>query len=294
MNPNAGSVEDAIIPDIEAALKRLGDVSVLTTERAGEAKELAAKAIADGCEVIVAAGGDGAVNEVVNGIAPNFSRVQLGILPLGTANDLARSIAIPNDIEAALDIIAAGHIQELDVVRAISNETRYFINVSALGFSGEVSLNLTEEVKASWGSLAYIRSGLTTIPNLTEYHISIRFDDGEDRKMDVYNIILANARYVGGGIPVAPQALLNDGLVDVIIVPVMKMTQLALLAPRILLGEHMDSDLLICRRARKVVIRSEPGLWFNLDGELMGNEPVTFEVLPHALRVITGQEAQGV
>jgi diacylglycerol kinase (ATP) len=289
MNPNAGSVEDAIIPDIEAALKRLGDVSVLTTERAGEAKELASKAVADGCEVIVAAGGDGAINEVVNGIAPNFSRVQLGILPLGTANDLARSIAIPDDIEAALDIIAAGHSQELDVVRAISNETRYFINVSALGFSGEVSLNLTEEVKASWGSLAYIRSGLTTIPNLTEYHISIRFDDGEDRKMDVYNIILANARYVGGGIPVAPQALLNDGLVDVIIVPVMKMTQLALLAPRILLGEHTDSDLLIYRRARKVVIRSEPGMWFNLDGELMGNEPVTFEVLPHALRVITQQ-----
>jgi diacylglycerol kinase (ATP) len=155
-----------------------------------------------------------------------------------------------------------------------------------------VDEKLTAEMKRNWGPLAYLRSAAMALPDLTDYHTFITFDDEEQHEASVYNIVVANARYVAGGIPIAPTAEMNDGLVDVIIVPVASVPKLALLVPKILLGQHVDDELISFRRARKLRIDSQPKMWFNADGELVGNEPSTFEVLPKALEVVVGPKPE--
>lgn len=286
LNPHAGSVGD--VQHVEAAIQRLDGAKLLTTERPGDGLKMAREAVAQGCEFVVAAGGDGTINEVVNGLADHFDRAVLGVLPVGTGNDFARSINVPTEIDAAVDLLLQRRTLPLDVVRVTSDEVRHFINVSAGGFSGLVDEKLTEDLKRSWGPLAYLRSAAEALPDLTDYHTLITFDDDEQHEVKTYNIVIANARYVAGGIPIAPTARLDDGLVDVLIVPVASMPQLALLVPQVLLGQHLSSELISFRRARKVRVEARPGMWFNADGELVGNQPATFEVLPKALHVVVG------
>jgi diacylglycerol kinase (ATP) len=285
MNPHSGSAD----PDaIQQAIAPLGQVTLHITQQSGDAKQFARHAMAEGCELVVAAGGDGTINEVVNGLAADFSRARLGVIPLGTGNDFARSINVPPDIDAAVELLVAGATQALDVVRVSSDHVRYFINVSAGGFSGLVDEKLTEEMKRTWGPLAYLRSALEALPDLSEYHTLLVFDDDQPLEIQAFNVVVANARFVAGGIPIAPAAVLDDGLADVLIVPAASMPQLAMLVPEILAGKHLDSELITFRRARKLAIESHPGMWFNADGELVGNEPACFEVLPRALRVVVG------
>ena len=144
LNPHSGSADaDAV----QRAITALGEVTLRMTRQVGEAKRLASDAIAEGCHLVVAAGGDGTINEVVNGLADDFSRARLGIIPLGTGNDFARSINVPPNIDAVVELLVAGATQALDVVRMSSDKVRYFINVSAGGFSGLVDEKLTEETK---------------------------------------------------------------------------------------------------------------------------------------------------
>jgi diacylglycerol kinase (ATP) len=290
LNPKAGSAGD--ITRLRAELYRLGNVTLHTTENPGDAQRLARTALDDGCTLVVAAGGDGTINEVVNGLAHNFAQARLGVIPLGTGNDFVRSINVPNDLTAAIDVLINEQTELLDVVRVTSDEARYFINVSAGGFSGLVDEKLTAEMKQTWGPLAYLRSAAMALPDLTDYHTYITINDDEQHEVSVYNIVVANARYVAGGIPIAPMAEMNDGLVDVMIVPVASIPKLALLVPKILLGQHADDELISFHRARKLRIDSQPKMWFNADGELVGNEPSTFEVLPNALSVIVGPKPQ--
>lgn len=284
LNPNAGSARD--VDAIEASARRLDETTFCTTEQPGEATRLTQQAVAEGCELVVAAGGDGTINEVLNGLAPDFASVRLGILPLGTGNDFVRTLAIPTELDLALGVLAAGKERPIDVVRVESDKSCYFINVSAGGFSGLVDEKLTDELKQTWGPLAYLRSAVEALPDLSNYRTTVAFDDEPPYELNVYNVVVANARFVAGGIPIAPRAEPDDGLFDVMLVPVASLAQLALLVPQIMLGQHADSELLIFRRARKLQIDSRPRMWFNADGELISNEPATFTVLPRALRVI--------
>jgi diacylglycerol kinase (ATP) len=288
LNPHAGSaIEER---ELRAQLERFDGVQLRTTQHPGHGKALARAAVEQGCTLMIAAGGDGTINEVLNGIAPDFDGVQLGIIPLGTGNDLVRTLHIPYDVQAAVETLLDGRTRMLDVVRVSSDEDRYFLNVSSGGFSGLVDEKLTEDMKKAWGPLAYLRSALEVLPDLADYHTEITLDDEEPLVLTTYNLVLANARYVAGGIPIAPEAEPDDGLLDVIIVPAASLPQLAALAPQILRGTHLDSDLIMFRRAGKVRVDSRPGMWFNVDGELVGNEPSVFEVLPRRLQVIVGTE----
>ena len=286
LNPRAGTA--SVQEQLEVELQRLPGLSMKRTKQPGDAQRMAADAVQKGYDLIVAAGGDGTINEVVNGLAVDFGRATLGILPLGTANDFARTINVPPEVPAAVEILLAGLTQQADLIRYIGTETRYFLNVSAGGFSGLVNEAMTDEMKQTWGPLAYLRSAASVLPNLTDYRTFLAFDDEPETKLHIYNMVIANARHVAGGIPIAPEAQLNDGLADVIIVPAASMLELAVLAPQMLLGTHLASDLILFRRARKISVRSEPGMWFNVDGELIGNAPATFEVLPQALKIVVG------
>ncbi|MCE9526662.1 MAG: diacylglycerol kinase family lipid kinase [Planctomycetales bacterium] len=286
LNPNAGTA--LVQEQLAEQLQRLTGLTIAKTKEPGDARRLAKEAVESSYDLVVAAGGDGTINEVLNGLATNFGQATFGILPLGTANDFARTINIPADLPAAIDILLAGQTEQIDVIRYDGAESRYFLNVSAGGFSGQVNDALTDEMKQTWGPLAYLRSAAGVLPNLTDFRTFISCDDEPEQKVHLYNIVVANARYVAGGIPIAPEAQLNDGLADIIIVPAASMLELAVLGPQILLGSHLASELVLFRRARKISVRSEPGMWFNVDGELLSNAPAHFEVLPRAIKVVVG------
>lgn len=293
VNPNAGSVED--LETLASALDRLPDSEVRRTEAAGDAERLAREAVEEGADLVVAAGGDGTLNEVINGLSEDFGKARLGLIPLGTGNDFARSIGVPDDLEGALAILLEGTVRSLDVARAViggsGDTSRCFINMSVGGFSGEVS-ERAGEAKDRWGPLAYMRAAIGALPELKGFLTTITLNGGETLSLETFNIVVANGRYVASGIPAAPTAVLDDGLLDVVISPMTTIPQLAVLMPQVLLGRHLESDLLLFRRATRVEIECDPPMAFNVDGELIGEGAARFEILPRALRVIVSSTAE--
>jgi diacylglycerol kinase (ATP) len=257
----------------------------------GDLPKMAARAVEDGCELLIAAGGDGTLNGVLNGLVGRFDAIQLGLLPLGTGNDFARTVNIPRDLDHALAVLRERRAHRIDVIRATTvSAERYFINVSAGGFSSKVSEFADGDVKETWGPLCYARSFIGALPDLNDYHTTIRLDDGEVLTTPAYNLAVANARFVAGGVPIAPAAAVDDGLADMILLPVASLRELASLAPATLLGKHLDHDNIIYRQARKIEVSSSPPMRFNADGELLPAESITFEVLPSALQFIVGPQ----
>lgn len=285
-NPAAGSVTDR--EAIRAQLQRFPSATIAFTEDADHATTLAREAVQTGCELVIAAGGDGTLNEVINGLAPSAEKLLVGLIPLGTGNDFARMLGLPTGIDACVDVLSAGHTRPIDLVRVTSDQVRYFVNVSAGGFSGTVNEKLTPEIKKTWGPLAYLRCAAEAFPELRAYRTHIVLDDVTVLDLDLYNAIIANGRFVAGGTPVAPEAAVDDGLLDVVLVPQRPMAEMAVMAAQMLLGAHLTSDAIVFRRAAKIAISSTPGMWFNVDGELVGNEPALFEVLPRAIQFLAG------
>jgi diacylglycerol kinase (ATP) len=284
LNPFAGKAGD--LDAIVARMARLPDAEIRLTNKAGAAARLAKTALRKGRELIVAAGGDGTLNEVINGIGENSGDVRLGLIPLGTGNDFARSLGVPADVEAALDLISGGETRAVDLVRVTSDEVRYFVNVSAGGFSGLVDEKLTPEMKKVWGPLAYLRSAAAALPELRAYRTTLAFDNDESLMTELYNVVVANGRYIAGGTLIAPEAAIDDGLLDVVLIPKRPTRELALVVAQIALGSHLSSEAIVYRRTAKLTVNSKPGMWFNVDGELVGNEPARFEIVPRALRFV--------
>lgn len=284
LNPEAGSVKN--VAAVIRRIRHLPDVDVRRTARKGDAVRFARTALRKGCEMIVAAGGDGTLNEVVNGIGATNSNVRLGLIPLGTGNDFARTLGLPTDLDEAIAVLAAGHTRAIDLVRVTSDKVRYFVNVSAGGFSGLVNEKLTPAMKKTWGPLAYLRSAVAALPQLRAYRTKVSFDKKKPLTLSLYNVVIANGRYVAGGRQIAPKASIDDGLLDIILIKERPAAELALLAAQVALGNHLSSDAIVFRRAAKVTVNSRPGMWFNVDGELVGNDPATFEVVPRALQFV--------
>lgn len=293
INPNAGSAGE--VERLRETLGKLPETTVRITEKEGDARRMATVAVKSGTGLVVAAGGDGTLNEVVNGLAEDFGSARLGLLPLGTGNDFARSINVPADLEAALAILRAGRLRTVDVARATFGTrgdcSRYFINMSAGGFSGVVS-EKAHDAKDRWGPLAYLRAALGTLPELKGFETRVLVNGVEHLALDTYNIVVSNGRFVAAGIPVAPQSKLDDGLLDLMIAPATTIPQLAILVPQVLLGRHTESDLLLFRKVTRLEIESDPPMSFNVDGELIGDAPARFEVLPRALEVVVGPEEE--
>jgi diacylglycerol kinase (ATP) len=284
LNPSAGSIRD--LDATTARLAGLPDAEIRLTNKPGSAARFAKTAIAKGRTTIVAAGGDGTLNEVINGVGENFDEIRVGLLPLGTGNDFGRSIEMPVDLEGAMEVIRAGETRAVDLVRVTSDEVRYFVNVSAGGFSGLVDEKLTPEMKKTWGPFAYLRSAAAALPELRAYRTTLALDNEESIMMELYNVVVANGRYLAGGRLIAPEALIDDGMLDVILIPQRPAAEMALIVAQIALGTHLSNEAVVYRRARKLTVNSKPGMWFNVDGELVGNEPATFEIVPRALRFI--------
>jgi diacylglycerol kinase (ATP) len=245
--------------------------------------------------LLVVAGGDGTINDVVNGLgrAGFPPGVTLGILPAGSGNDLAATLEIPNDADRAEDVIRQNRVRTLDVARVRSEGVgeRFFVNVATGGLGAQISGANDEELKKRWGKLSYLRASLEVARKFDVRELTL-YLDGEGRQVKAVNIAVGNCRYTGGGWPATPKANPEDGLLDVVVIETLGMTDLLGLAPAVLAESgYLDRDGVLFVRAKEIKVETQPpGLEFTADGEIIGNEPARFSVLPHTLKVIVGPD----
>jgi diacylglycerol kinase (ATP) len=264
----------------------------IDTRGAGDAQE-AAEGWSDGLLIVV--GGDGTVNEVVNGLGrAGFPKdVTLAVLPMGTGNDLAATLAIPNDPEGARDTIRQGRVRTLDMARVRSEGVgeRFFINVATGGFGAETSSLADERLKGRWGKLAYFRASLEKARDFDVREVRMTLD-GEERMMRAVNVAVGNCRYAGGGWPAAPKANPEDGLLDLVVIEDVGLKEALALAPAALAkSDYLGKEGVFSARAKRIRIETQPGgLEFTADGELIGDEPAEFEIIPHTLKVVVGPD----
>jgi diacylglycerol kinase (ATP) len=290
-NPSSGG--RTCEPDaVREALANYFDIEWIDTEGAGDAQE-AAEEWSDGLLIVV--GGDGTVNEVVNGLGRvGFPRdVTLAVLPMGTGNDLAATLAIPDDLEEAQETIRKNRVRTFDVARIRSEGVgeRYFINVSTGGFGAETSNLADEEMKSRWGKLTYFRASLERARDFDVREVRVTLD-GEERRVRAVNVAVGNCRYAGGGWLAAPKANPEDGLLDFVVIEDIGLKEaLALAPPALARSDYLDKEGVFSARAKKIRVETQPGgLEFTADGELIGDEPADFEVIPHTLKVVVGPD----
>ncbi len=288
-NPNAGSAH--LHDELAALVAGHPDYCIRSSAEDDSAQQTAEQAAREGFEVVAAAGGDGTINQVVNGLMASGADACLGVLPTGTGNDLARSLALPPDIRDAAALLDCGRRARIDVIQveAAGLPRRYGVNACAGGFSGAVDEKMTPELKSRWGPFSYLIGAASALPEMEHYRTIMRYDEGEDEIVQALNIVVANGKTVAGGKRVAPLACMDDGLLDVVVIRRGTVVELADVGARFVAGNYLESQLVHYRPARQVRITTEPGMWFNVDGELHTDAAtVVFTALPKRLEVIVG------
>jgi len=265
------------------------DCALLSTTCAGAARGLAAKAVGDGFETIIAAGGDGTLNEVVNGVgdANGFGRATLGVLPLGTVNVFARELLIPRKIEAAWEVIRANRVTKIDLpsvsffVNGVS-ERRYFAQLAGAGLDARAIELVNWPLKKNIGALAYAIAGLKALGGRApEITIS-----GGDFSVKGELILVGNGKLYGGEFKICPQADLRDGILDVCVLPKVNWLTLLRCAPKLLTTGTLPANAGRHLRAEQFTMTSEEKVPFELDGEWVGHLPATFSIEREKLRVL--------
>jgi diacylglycerol kinase (ATP) len=263
----------------------------IKTEGPEDAKEAAAD-LRDGLLIVI--GGDGTINDVVNGlgVAGFPEGVTLALLPAGTGNDLAKSLAIPETPGAAESIIRQNRVRSLDVARVRSDGVgeRFFVNVATGGLGAQISDANDEELKSKWGKLSYLRASLEVARDFDVRELAL-YLDGEEHRVRAVNIAIGNCRYTGGGWPAAPKANPEDGLLDIVVIEDVGLKEFLALAPTALAKyDYLYKEGVFFKRAREIRVETQPGLEFTVDGEVIGDEPADFVVIPRALKILVGPE----
>jgi len=282
---------------IENALRE-ADVEVDTAETSGvgDATRLVARAMSDGRHRFITAGGDGSVNEVVQGVmesAPDTAhRVTLAAAPLGTGNDWARSIAMPVDPRGIARAIASGRtmlhdVGAIDFPDEPAGSRRWFINVAGAGYDADVVANVPRPVPSA---ISYLRIALSGLARYRSPQFRIRTDDEviEDRLLLAF---VANARYCGHRMHVAPAALMDDGVLDVVAVRELSLPRLLPKLPKLYDGRILGDPVVRHLRTTRVRIDAQPKVVVQADGQLLYRTPAEFSIVSQAIRVITGPEA---
>ena len=289
-------------PELAADLRRdLGGFEEAMTAAPGDATRLTRQALESGAGAVVAVGGDGTINEVVNGFfdgdRPVAPRAMLGILPFGTGGDFRKTIPIPKDTREAARVLAARQSRTIDVGHLEMTgpdgapQSRIFINIASFGMSGLVDEYVNKTSKRLGGRLSFMlataRAGLAW----ENQRVRLVFDGDESAPADltINTVAVANGRYFGGGMFVAPQAELDDGQFDVVALGDMGMADFVLKSRRLYDGSHLTMDKVSHRRAK--VVRAEPAspgqkVELDVDGETPGILPATFRVVPRAIDLI--------
>ena len=290
VNPlSAGGGTGETWPQIASDLRsQFGSFQAVFTKQRGDAATLASEAARKGAKLIIACGGDGTISEVANGILSSGKDAELGILPSGTGGDFRRTLEIPSRARDAARVLRKGRSVRIDVGRVSytdedgADATRYFVGVASCGMSTKV----IERVKAD--EVSFVSALLKTAMRNAPVRLVVQLDDSHERHLVVSNLCIANARYFGGGMKIAPDAKLTDGKLDVISIGDLSAMKLFTSAPRVYTGSHLSMPEVSHALARKITVRAADRaaeVLLEVDGELPGRLPATFQIVPGALRV---------
>ncbi|AKP48573.1 MULTISPECIES: diacylglycerol kinase [Bacillus] len=282
-NPTSGrELFKKHLPQVLQKLENAGyETSAHATTGEGDAIRAAKIAVERRYDIVVAAGGDGTLNEVVNGLAEQEYRPKLGVIPMGTTNDFARALQIPRDIEKAVDIIVKGDTLPVDIGRM---NDRYFINIAGGGRLTELTYEVPSKLKTMMGQLAYYIKGIEMLPSIKATELTIEYD-GKLFEGEAMLFLIALTNSVGGFEKLAPDASINDGLFTLLILKKTNLAEFLRIATLALRGEHLSDDHVIYTTANRVKVRSSEKVLINLDGELGGEAPAEFENLYRHLDV---------
>lgn len=254
-------------------------VEVFPTWEAGDGTWLAATAADRGADAVVAVGGDGTLNEVVNGL--DGRDTPLGVVPLGTANDFARQLGIPLDPDHAMDVVLQRPPMRMDTA---SLNGRRFVNVSSGGIGAETTAETPAGAKASLGTLAYAITGLRKVATLTPYRATFRADELA-LTAEFLVFAVGNARTTGAGTLLAPHASVTDGYLDATIIESIPRREFAQMMMKVKRGHHVATPGVHYARVRSLVIESESPVSVNVDGENLQLDRLEYRVRPGDLWV---------
>ncbi|MGI6554130.1 MAG: YegS/Rv2252/BmrU family lipid kinase [Bacillota bacterium] len=285
-NPTAGREKAAqrVILARSILLEAGMGVDLFATEKPGDAQKAAAGAHFD-YDTIIAAGGDGTLHEVVNGIGLGGSNIKLGIIPAGTSNDFARALRIPTDVRQACRLIASGRVQKTDLG---SLNGRLFINIAGGGNLTNISYEVPSRLKTYLGQLAYFAKSFEELPRLKPVRVRLEIPETvlED---DIMLFLTANSHAVGGFDHLAPSASLTDGLLDLIVVKAVSLAEFVPIAARAFIGDHINHPKVTYLQTPWVKVSSLEEVYLNTDGEYAGKLPCTIKVHSRPLNIIAPQ-----
>lgn len=282
-NPTSGREQiKRALPDILKVYEDFGyDTSAFcTTTDPLSARKEALRCAEEQFDLVIAAGGDGTINEVINGIAGSQTRPKIAIIPAGTTNDYARALHVPrgNMVDAA-KVIEKDQTVFMDIGKvSTAKEERYFMNIGAAGFLSEVSYEVPANMKSLFGSLAYFVKGAELLPRIGKVPIRVEYDDGVyEGQASMVFVALTNS--VGGFEDIAPDKTLGDGKFTLIIVKATNLVEIMRLITLLMNdGKHVNSSKIVYTKTSKVVTETlgEKKLMINIDGEYGGDAPATF------------------
>ena len=305
LNPVAGAGKAAQLwPQFETEIRRqIGDFTLLKTARPEDAALFGRQLAEQGYDLVIASGGDGTIGETVDGMlksgVPASALPRFAILPCGTGSDLARSLDMTGSPQEMTARIAAGKEREIDAGRVTFVDDagraamRHFINIASLGLSGPTSrsVNRAKRSGRASGQMLFMWHTIRELIRYKFQNVRITLDESPAIEARIAVVAAANGRYFGGGMMIAPQAELDDGMLDLVIFR--SAAKLTLIKDMRLLftGSHVNHPAVTILRGRKIMVEpsGDPSLnaaQLDIDGESPGSIPATFEVLPKAIRVI--------
>ena len=278
------------------ARNRLGHFQTYMTQKPGDSMRFAEDAVAKDARLLVCVGGDGTLNEVINGIMMHEeyrrSSVMLGFVPNGTGCDFVRTLPIPQNIEHAINVIASGHARTIDLGRLYFRDhrghecRRYFHNITSFGLGGDVAQRVNRMTKAFGPFISFMWATLISIFLYGKKRIQIRIDKGFEQEFTVWNVDVANGQYHGGGIWVAPDASVHDGLFNVTVIGNLTIPDVFLNLPKLYNGRIYDIDKVVILTGQKVEALSDQRVLLDVDGEQPGTLPIVIDMVQGALKII--------
>jgi len=262
----------------------------LISDHRGHLGVLAREASMGGARLLVVVGGDGALNEVANGIADLEDAPAVALIPSGTGGDFVRTFGIPNDIGAAARIALDGETKTIDLGRVSyrawdgSDATAVFANLASAGMSGAIAQRANDTSKALGAKASYLWATLAVFKSWSAVETQLAVDD-DHRSGRMFDIVVANGRFFGGGMKMCPDAVVDDGLLDVVAIGDVTKRDLMMTMPKIYRGTHLPHPKAEALRGRVVTVETAEPVPVELDGEQPGTTPARFEVLPGALRL---------
>jgi len=288
-NPISGKGrQDQLVHQVADHLQKArGTPKILWTARRGHAEELAATAVREGATHVVAIGGDGTIHEIVNGIVnarTSVDSVILGILPLGTCNDLARELKIPRKLSSGIQTLLSGRVRFVDLGKV---GERYFTTVATLGFDTSVSQYVASGAGPGFlsGTMKYLYGALATLVRYRSVRVHLRGDHNEFEG-PVFLAAIANTSYYGGGMKIAPTALIDDGGLTLCLVRQMSRMEVVRMLPTVFSGKHIRHPKVSTSFVRRLEVTSSEPVAIWADGEPIARTPATFQVVPHSLPLL--------